>query len=287
MSDSQPPQKRPRLEAQDVPTHSKEFPEGYGDFVFKSTDGVIFHFPLLFLSHVSPVFKDMYQISSGTSNQHMVNLTEDYKTLEYFLSHIDPAKRTPQLNWDRIPGVLEAADKYQVNNILHWFEREVSLLLTPPDHPPLPDPMLCFTLARRYSLHEAAKLSLRELIKCPITKLVGYDQVESRLFQHIVKLRVERTEYLVDLIYGLPENPYEHDHGCSAKRHHPSEKIKMWKWAAAKNVVAEPSWSAIVAAARSIGSLYSGCACTPLEQSKMKKEVKKTEDTLVELSSLS
>ncbi|CAG8765690.1 92_t:CDS:2, partial [Acaulospora colombiana] len=51
-------QKCPRREAQELPSHSKEFPEGYGDFVFKSSDGVIFHFPRFLLAHVSPVFKD-------------------------------------------------------------------------------------------------------------------------------------------------------------------------------------------------------------------------------------
>jgi hypothetical protein len=75
MSRNQPASKRPRREAQERVTYSKEFPEGYGDFEFKSKDGVIFHFPRFLLSHVSPVFKDMFQLGDGAPKQDTIVLT--------------------------------------------------------------------------------------------------------------------------------------------------------------------------------------------------------------------
>ncbi|PVF91438.1 hypothetical protein CPB86DRAFT_686542, partial [Serendipita vermifera] len=181
---------------QDLPTHSKEFPEGYGDFIFKSMDGVIFHFPRFLLSHVSPVFRDMYLVCDGAQKQEITILTEDHATLEYFLRHIDPAKDTPQLDWDRVANVLQAAEKYQVNTIFKWFEREVDLSLTSDRSRMVPNPTLCLALARRYDLQMTARISLRQLIKCPISEITESPHVDSALLKHIFNLRTTRMQFL-------------------------------------------------------------------------------------------
>ncbi|PVF91437.1 hypothetical protein CPB86DRAFT_686417, partial [Serendipita vermifera] len=175
---------------------SKEFPEGYGDFVFKSCDGVIFHFPSFLLSHVSPVFKDMYKLGDTVKSQDMVVFTEDHATMELFLCHIDPAKRTPHLDWERLAGTLQAAEKYQVDCIFDWFEREVSLSLNAFHYPTLPNPMLYYALARRYELRTTGRLALRQLIRCHISEIMGSQHVESSLLKHIINLRVVRAEKL-------------------------------------------------------------------------------------------
>jgi hypothetical protein len=285
MSDGQPAQKRSRLEAQELPTHSEEFPEGYGDFVFKSMDGVTFHFPLLFLSHVSPVLKDMCQTYASAPNQGTMIFPEDYKTVEYFLCHIDPAKRTPELDCARIVGTLRAAEKYQVNNILHWFEKEVSTLLTTTGPPVLPNPMLCFILTHRYNLYEAAKLTLRELIRCPFSKIVISGIVNSRSLQRLFKLRLERTQFLIKIIGECPDLPYQHGNDCHTRE---TPSIAEWKKLATGAVVMEPSWLAIVTIIQNKTSEHRfsecRCQCGPLDHVVQRRQVEKVETTLPELS---
>ncbi|PVF93746.1 hypothetical protein CPB86DRAFT_829093, partial [Serendipita vermifera] len=250
-----PVQKRPRREAQNLPAQSKEFPEGYGDFVFKSSDGVVFHFPRFLLSHVSPVFKDMYAIGEGVKNQEIMTLSEDSATLEYFLRHIDPVKETPHLDWNRLAGTLQAAEKYQIDSIFKWFEREASISLTTTQYPTLPNPMLCYSLARRYALRATAKLALRQLIKCPISEIMGSQHIDSKTLKHIINLRVERAQALVEVI-----------HTCAMKA-----------------IIAEPSWSAIVS---SVEKEYgkASCRCVILgNATEEKASVKKMEGKLPEL----
>jgi hypothetical protein len=279
-------QKRPRKDVQESLTYSKEFPEGYGDFVFKSQDGVTFHFPRFFLSHVSPVFKDMYQAGEGAQNQDIVVLTEDHKTIEQFLCHIDPAKDTPSLDWDRVAGVLQAAEKYQVNSIIKWFEKEVSMSLTATYYPTLPNPMLYFALARRYDLHMTARLALRQLIKCPLSEIFGSVHVDSSLLKHIVTLRVARAQWLADVIHECPDFPYSNKAKCYTHNspyggtgHH------LWKRSAMKAVMAEPSWSAIVSSLGGTGGKCP-CGCVILESAvEQKKKVEEMEAKLPELES--
>ncbi|PVF93745.1 hypothetical protein CPB86DRAFT_741916 [Serendipita vermifera] len=268
-------QKRPRQGAQSHSNYSKEFPQGYGDFVFKSMDGVVFHFPRFLLSHVSPVFKDMYAVGDGAQNQEMVTLTEDHATLEYFLRHIDPAKDTPHLDWNCLPGALKAAEKYQVQTIFTWFEREVTLSLTATHYPTLPNPMLYFAMARRYELRMTARLALRQLIKCSISEVMGNPNVDSSLLKHVINLRVERTQKLIQVIHTCPDYPFQVIGTCYSHRN-----TLIWKISAMQAVVAEPSWSAIVS---SVEKLYQkpSCACVTLGAAKDAKEkVEKMEDEL-------
>ncbi|PVF93742.1 hypothetical protein CPB86DRAFT_789749 [Serendipita vermifera] len=278
---SEPPQKRPRHEALELPTHSTEFPEGYGDFVFKSSDGVIFHFPRFLLAHVSPVFKEMFAVGDGAQKQEMTTLYEDYATLEYFLCHIDPAKETPQLDWDRMEGTLQAAEKYQVNNVLKWFEKEATQSLTAPNYPLLSDPTLCFALARRYDLHMITRLSLRQLIKCQLSKIMESPYIDGLLLKRILCLRAERTQVLVDLIRDCPEVPYKRNPECTyCNQLKYLESHIGWKWSAMRAIVTEPSWSGI------LSGIKKYCHCVPLKNEKTREKARKLEEEIPELSVL-
>ncbi|PVF96029.1 hypothetical protein CPB86DRAFT_663839, partial [Serendipita vermifera] len=103
---------------------SETFPEGYGDFAFQSSDGVIFHFPQFLLSFVSPVFKDMFELGTTVTNEEILTLSENAKTLDILLHLIDPTKEPPPLDWTCVEDVLNAGDKYQVSGVLGWFQRE-------------------------------------------------------------------------------------------------------------------------------------------------------------------
>jgi hypothetical protein len=132
-------------------TVSQEFPEGYGDFTFKSSDGVVFHFPLFLLSHASPIFEDMRKIGTNFQGNDMLVLSETGSTLETLLRLIDPAKETPALDWECVQQLLEAAEKYQIKNIFSWFEREVTFGLSDTTTT-LEHPILCLGLAKRFGL---------------------------------------------------------------------------------------------------------------------------------------
>lgn len=241
-----------------LPPFSEEFPQGYGDLILSSSDGVIFHFPSFLLSHASPVFRDMYRLGEGTQNQEALNLTEDHMTLERFLCHIDPVKDIPYLDWDRVPAVLQAAEKYQVNSIFKWFEREVSLSITTTNYPTLPNPMLYFALARRYDLRMTEKLALRQLIKSPLSEITGSPHVDSSLLKGIFDLRISRSQWLMDVVDKYPNDPF-----ASSCRHPGIISSGNWKSSARKAIVAEPSWSAIVSSVTSI--IQPGCGCLPMQ----------------------
>jgi hypothetical protein len=109
------------------PKYAENFPEGYGDFAFQSSDGVIFHFPKFLLSFVSPVFKDMYDMVDSAASDEILKLTEDAETLDSLLRVIDPTKDSPSLIQGVVERLLNAADKYQIDGVQSWHKKEVEL----------------------------------------------------------------------------------------------------------------------------------------------------------------
>ncbi|CAG8755808.1 5272_t:CDS:1, partial [Acaulospora colombiana] len=196
-------------------------------------------------------FKDMFAAGESAPNQETMVLTEDCATLEYFLRHIDPAKETPQLDWDRVAGALQAAEKYQVNNIFKWFEREVDLSLTFDRSRVLPNPMLCLALARRYDLQMTARISLRQLIKCRIEEITGSPHVDSALLKQIFSMRTKRMRALLKIILECPEHPHKHTSQCV----YASSRISYagWRHDALERIISEPSLFAILASIRGRG----------------------------------
>ncbi|PVF93743.1 hypothetical protein CPB86DRAFT_818538 [Serendipita vermifera] len=266
---SQPPaQKRPRHEVQELPSHSKEFPEGYGDFVFKSSDGVVFHFPRFLLSHVSPVFKDMYAVSDGAQAQEMMIFTEDYATLEYLLRHIDPAKGTPELDWNLLGGTLKAA----FDTIFKWFERGVLIARSADYYPTVPNPMLAYALSRRYGLRAAAGLALRQLLQFRVSEITGGQHVDSSLMSLVIRWRGLRTQHMVSVINECPKYPYA-GNGCN-EHCKDNKRFRDWKIWAIQAIIDEPSWSAILS---SIERHYGkpSCECVILGDAKRAKEMEK------------
>jgi hypothetical protein len=145
------------------PRYAENFPEGYGDFTFQSSDGVIFHFPQFLLSFASPVFKDMYDMGNNAESGEILKLTEDAATLDLLLQFIDPTKESPRLVWDTVEKFIDAADKYQVNTVLSWFQKEAELVALNNHY--IERPMLCLELADRFKFENLARLAARDLIK--------------------------------------------------------------------------------------------------------------------------
>jgi hypothetical protein len=175
-------------------TVSVEFPEGYGDFTFKSIDHVVFHFPLFLLAHASPVFGDMHKIGTNLQESDIIVLSETRSTLEMLLCLIDPAKDNPALDWECVGHLLEAAEKYQIKNIFSWFEKEVSFEVSNSSPPTLKHPMLCLGLADRFDLRYLVKLALRQAITMPIKDIQINHYIGARMVGHFFTLRAARIE---------------------------------------------------------------------------------------------
>jgi hypothetical protein len=263
-----------------LPPSSLEFPDGYGDAIIRSSDGVIFHFPRFLLSHVSPVFRDMYQLGDNAQNEDILTLTESYSTLEHLFQHIDPLKDTPPLIWDRVGDLLEAAEKYQVVSIFRWFEKEVALGMTKKPTPQLPNPIFCLALASRYELRTTAKLAVRQLIRYPISEIKSVYLINERLFEHLLRLRTARSQWLAMVILQCDFH-YDKKYGRSCGLH-PENETRFWTQIAMQAVIEEPSWAALEFSINN--NLPQGCGCRRPHLSEYWKE--KTEQKEAELPEL-
>lgn len=163
-------------------TVSTLFPEGYGDFALESQDGVICYFPSQILGHMSPVFKDMITLGDNgpRTSAPPVKLTESVKTLELFLTHLDPNLTKASIDKETIADLLEAAHKYQVNTIMHWFDLEATTqrtrrgMVVASDEFAINYPGEALSLATRYGLVETVRLSLRELCNSDSQRLLDH-----------------------------------------------------------------------------------------------------------------
>ncbi|CCA73444.1 hypothetical protein PIIN_07398 [Serendipita indica DSM 11827] len=186
---------------------SKTFPAGYGDLELVSSDSVVFHFPRFLLSHMSPIFNDMFSIAqedNSTSSASRLTVTEDSKTLEAFLGFLDPKQRSPSLDFAILPQLLEAGRKYEVPQISEWWESQISLeeKSTLAMSFVLTQPMTSLILAFRYGLKDTARLALRELVRAPLSDLYTTMALETTLLSRLLQLRQQRVQWLQSKISG-------------------------------------------------------------------------------------
>jgi hypothetical protein len=253
MSDKETPNnKRTLLDRLSAPLYSSEFPEDYGDFILKSSDGVLLCFPRILLAHASPVFKDMLQIGQGSGSKDTLVLSEDRQTLECLLCHIDPAKQSPKIDWDIVTNVLTAAEKYQIRSVLKSFEKELAVeAITRPSFA-IEDPVKCFRLAMHFNLPLAAQLSLRQLIRYPLSD-IQVEVIQNYPFLgDLFGLRNSRIQWLIGLVFKLDAAIPRGDR-CQI---HPG--CCGWVPGAVKAIILEPSWEALV---RSVKQRPPGCYC--------------------------
>ena len=180
---------------------SKVFSAGYGDLELISSDSVVvFHFPRFLLSHMSPIFNDMFAIAednSSSSSCPQITMTEDSKTLEAFLGFLDPKKRTSNIDTAILPQLLEVGRKYEVPQIGEWWESQISVTKEPTQAMSfvLLQPMTSLIFAFRYGLKDTARLALRELVKAPVSDLYTSMPLETTLLSQLLKLRQKRIDW--------------------------------------------------------------------------------------------
>jgi hypothetical protein len=184
---------------------SERFPRTYGDFAIQCSDGVICYFPKHLLTYMSPVFRDMMEISSSDESSdpqisHPLKITESSIVIEAFLEHLDPITVTLAIDERTIEGVLEASRKYQVDKIIRWFEAEVISLRTTPSRASAAtsllttNPLHVLHLADVYGLTETAREACKFLAGCPGSLLKKGDMnLRLTVYLHVRKLREIRT----------------------------------------------------------------------------------------------
>jgi hypothetical protein len=252
---------------------STKFPEGYGDFVLRSQDGVLCSFPSTILRHASCVFKDMLALGpeegSTSTTVAPVDVTESINTLELFLTHLDPNDIPPPIDPNTIEGLLQAAHKYQTSKILRWFEVEATVTrkneATRTSHNALviSHPMLTLALAVQFDLVETIRIALREISGCHSNILSeNTQQFTFPLYPAVLRLREQRliryenwigvlanseTSEIVELLFmEKPRSKVTRDVPkfcmlCTAKR-------SEWILGMMKAVKQRPQWKSFIAA---------------------------------------
>jgi hypothetical protein len=222
------------------PKYADNFPGGYGDFAVQSSDGVIFHFPQFLLSFVSPVFRDMYEMGNNATNSEILKLTEDAETLDLLFQFIDPTKEPPRLIWETVVKFMDAADKYQVNGVLSWFQKEAELEASRKNS--IGYPLICFEVAARFNLKDLINLAARDLIKSPKGNLEFSPTVDSRLVSRIYQLRADRTSRLIIEIRDIER--YSRKQLANAACHlHSKARFRTNLDSITQDIFDEPSWT--------------------------------------------
>ncbi|KAG8766283.1 hypothetical protein FRC20_005831 [Serendipita sp. 405] len=225
---------------------SEEFPQGYGDFRLISSDNVVFHFPPWFLSHMSPVFKDMLAMASNDEQRNSeLRLTEDADTLDRFLRFCDPLKRILPLDMERVQPLLEAARKYQIPKIFEWMEERILMDMGKVNSPlmKIQEPMTILALATRFDLENLAKVALRELIKAPSKDFQTTVAFESHMFMHLFHLRQQRIKQMVDRVSNFHDLIKPAYTSCGQYQIHQELDYKIKRLIVA--LTDEPSWATL------------------------------------------
>lgn len=146
------------------------FSDEDADVIIRSSDDVHFKMYKVVLSKASPFFKDMFSLpqsphvvddraSDFIDGVPVVDLTEKSRTLDFLFSFSYPCPNPELKSLDDVHVVLEAANKYQMEDVILYARRswnELSAL----------DPLRAFAIAcnRHWEeeAHAAALLSLRE-----------------------------------------------------------------------------------------------------------------------------
>lgn len=186
------------------PKISTYFPKGYGDLHIQSADDVSLYIPRYLIGHVSPVFKDMFDIGPAANGEEedTVRLVEDAQTLENLFRYVDPNVDKPTMEVNELWNVVAAARKYGMDGTVKRLRDALTapMIVKESLHSnlvmmhPLPVAVLAYT----FDFHEETRLALREMTRMHIDALIKNQQkcvIPSNLFQHILSLRRGRVAW--------------------------------------------------------------------------------------------
>ncbi|KAG8793754.1 hypothetical protein FRC17_008402 [Serendipita sp. 399] len=177
---------------------SEAFPPGYGDIRLVSSDRVVFHCHQWLLAYMSPVFRDMFGIG-GASNSREVVLHEGSRILDLIFRTIDPKQENPMLDFDILPHYLEAGRKYQIDEVKKqansWLVHNASTVDIEASKLDIAQTIDLLENGTAYGVPRLCQVGLRNLIKAPTKEVFISRLATSTLFEHLVKLRLERVEW--------------------------------------------------------------------------------------------
>lgn len=176
---------------------------------------------------------------SGT-NSEVSQLAESARILELLLQFIDPTKEPPPLIWEHVEGLVDAADKYQINGIVPWFERAVEREAF--TFKRIGNPVVCFELADRFKLRNIINMTTRDLIRSSTTDLTFKPTVDARLLSRMYRFRAARTSALVAKLLTIEKYTMEQNGYCST---HGDIDPSPWISELVQEAILTPSWEHI------------------------------------------
>ncbi|KAG8749790.1 hypothetical protein FRC14_001095 [Serendipita sp. 396] len=188
--------------------HSEEFPENYGDFQLVSSDGVVFSIPRIFLSHVSPVFRDMLNLGMESPNELAeLQLTESSVTLDQLLRFFDPLKDPAPIDTKTVEPLLESARKYQIEHVFKYWEEQMVFRDEAKQIAKVYSPLACLALACHFGRREMTRLALRELLRAPSKDFQTPTRtiIDSGMLSHLFQLRQARLTQMMERIVEVQE----------------------------------------------------------------------------------
>jgi hypothetical protein len=191
---------------------SDDFPPDYGDFNIQSSDRVVFSFPRGVLSHVSPVFKDMYAFDDPNTGNDQVPLvvTEDAATLTQLFLYLDPLKVPAELTTDTIGPFLEVMMKYQIPDIQERLERIIIGKDGQLQGIYAEEPMLVLSLAEKFNLPKIGGIVMSYVVKAHRDRVFTTKySLSSLTIMQIMELRTERGRKLSSRFFRFMEDKIE------------------------------------------------------------------------------
>ncbi|PVF93994.1 hypothetical protein CPB86DRAFT_789511 [Serendipita vermifera] len=240
---------------------STDFPQGYGDFEIQSSDNTIFYFPRGVLAHVSPVFRDMFDVANeDTPNaQNRITVTEDAATIRQLLHHIDPLKKPLPMEKDTIIPLLEAGRNYQVLKIGERFQGEACADRLFGEF--TQEPMLLLSIAERFNMEPVGNYAMMKAVTAHVNKIVQDKwPVTHQTYGQLIQEREERAQFLSksliqiiqkrirsleDKITGPRQSRSLHSSGGDAVCFECIDKLHNLIIDVVSNVSMRPNWSSL------------------------------------------
>jgi hypothetical protein len=226
------------------------FDRSNADLVIRSVDGVDFRVHKCILAEASPFFESMFSLPQAKSeaaantpspaaNQQelkhghpVLPVTEDAKTVEYFLRFCYPYENPKLTNLDEVATMLSASMKYQLETLTGPLKQ---LLREHVDQ----SPVRVYALAVRHSMEDEARAAARVSLRYTLSEIAAQVPPElfdlpsiyyQRLLSFMLQCRREFSKFAVDLTWIPMGEPCE--------RSDPVTSVVSVQWNGAKR----PPW---------------------------------------------
>jgi hypothetical protein len=152
----------------------------YPDVDIVSSDGVPFRVRKSLLSHISPVFSDMFSVpqpnssSDSDASTDPINLSEPSRTIKLILSLADsPPTSLLVDSLSDIANLLQAADKYDIKTIQEHAHHSLTQLKFLEN-----EPLRVYAIASRYGDYKTAALAAQHVLRYPLLHAEYFSELE-------------------------------------------------------------------------------------------------------------